>query len=117
MPKSEYDEQGQQCTWPDATPPKFLMVVRSTEETKVVLFARSDNQMIVGGVQDERAQFGEDVTKVFSRAFLTHDAAVAWAKQQCREYAGREDVDFVEQVEEKKILLPRAPMMMPRGRM
>lgn len=99
-------------------PPKFDLV-KSRQETQdgeavTVLFGRMDG-MIVGGVLNNTAQWGEDATSIIQRSFIDHDSAVAWVKQKCREYCGREDVDFAERSGERKIVIPRGPT--PRVRM
>jgi hypothetical protein len=95
-------------------PTKFVMKRCTGAQGTLVLFGRSDNQIVVGAVRDTEAQFGEDPTQIRVRAFLSHEGAVAWLKQQCREYAGREDVDFLLE-EASQIEVPRPNLVLPGG--
>ena len=68
--------------------------------------------MVIGSVQQDIARFGEDPGKPTVRAFTDMDSAVAWVKGQCRGYAGRDDVDFIERSAERKVMLASG---MPAG--
>ena len=75
-----------------------IMNNRDGTRTYLITFARFDNGMVIGAVQDTLGRFGEDAASAVSRAFIDHESAIAWVKVQCRILAGREDVDFVEHI-------------------
>ena len=93
---------------------RFKGETQQGQPSVTVLFARTDG-MIVGGAQQSEGQFGENPLDVARRSFIDHESAVAWVKQQCKEYMGREDVDFSMRDAEPQIVLPRGPM--PKVRM
>lgn len=91
---------------------KFTLVRSETEQHgRVCVFGRGSDGMVIGVCQEDTVHFGENPTgeDKIVRVFVDHNSAVEWAKQKCREYAGREDVDFVERSVERKILMPRGP--------
>ena len=88
--------------------------VNAPPDAVTCIFARSNDGMVVGSVQNDVGRFGEDPNSAVMRAFLDHESAIRWLKQQCREMAGREDVDFVERSAEPRIVMPRGPVLNQR---
>jgi hypothetical protein len=86
---------------------KFTMIRYRNEQKTVVTFSRSDDGMIVGVADDCLGVFGEDITQAMQRGFTSHECAVQWVKKKCREYAGREDVDFLTEEGTSQIVVPR----------
>jgi len=94
---------------------KFILRRYRSDQGTLILFGREDNGMVIGAVRETEVQFGEEPAKIVVRAFLTHEQAVDWAKQQCRLYAGRDDIEFT--VEDgNQIVVPRPNVRMPGGR-
>lgn len=103
---------------------KFILETHTFDGGSVTVFARGDNEMIVGKVttsKDSAAQgmFGEIPGQdQITRAFLTEQAAIAWVKEQCMAYGSRRDVDWivrkVDHGEQDLIVPAKGPMMPPR---
>ncbi len=95
------------------TTPKFEIVRYPQEDgSAVLLFAVAESGMVIASVQQDIVRFGENPNDPMIRAFTGHEAAVDWAKAQCKVYAAREDVDFVERSAERKVMLASG---MPAG--
>jgi len=67
---------------------------REGHEVEMIVYAREDG-MIIGSVSQGGTQFGEEPSKAEIRCFLTNEDAKAYVMQQCCNYYGREDIDFV----------------------
>ncbi len=84
----------------------------------ITTFAKIDDGMVIGASQGALAQFGEDPRETIQRAFTSHELANRWLKVQCKLYAGREDVDFVERTVESPLVIPvDRSLSRHRGRM
>ncbi len=84
----------------------------------IMTIAYIEDGMVLGASQGSMAQFGKDPTNVTTRAFTSHEYANRWLKVQCKLYAGREDVDFVERTEESPLVIPvDRSLSRHRGRM
>lgn len=84
-------------------------------ELDVVTFARGDNGMVLGQAVGTQVRFGEDQAQGITRVFIDHDHAVEWGKNKCREYCGRDDIDFLVR-EGDPIIQPATQMPMPPRR-
>lgn len=73
-----------------------------------VVCAREDTGMIVGLLVNSMCVWGEDEKTTIRREFLTHEQALDWMKDRAREYAGRQDVDFLSRDGESRIVVPNA---------
>lgn len=58
-------------------------------------FARDDNGMIIGAVDQTTGFFGEDQSEALVRHFMSNHHAMEWVKGNCRKLLGREDIDFL----------------------
>lgn len=58
--------------------------------------SRADNGMIIGSAVNGTMQFGETANEKV-RYFISQDHAIDYLKQECRAYAGRDDIDFLTQ--------------------
>lgn len=64
------------------------------------------------------AQWGEDVNAIrWLRTFTTHERAIEHLKQKCKEYAAREDVDFLVTKREEGAMIVPARGPLPQRRM
>lgn len=95
--------------------PKIMIVKHRSADGQVVLlvFALADG-MIIGSVQQGVTKFGVDFKNNEERCFLNNDSAEVYIKDKCREYLGRDDVDFL--VEEGDPIVQRAQNV-PQRRM
>ncbi len=85
-------------------------------EIQIVSFARPDGMIIGSATQSGESCFGEDPAKLEVRYLLTMAEAIAHTKNKCREYCGREDVDFTTE-EGAPMVQPAGQGQMPRRRM
>ena len=73
-----------------------MQVYDPTSQTPAIrLFAQADNRMVLGSVSGAESRWGLDPAKPEVRFFLDHEAAVEYIKGKCREYCGRDDIDFL----------------------
>lgn len=98
---------------------KIQMTNHRGEDNRVqiVSFSRVDNGMIIGAAKaDGYTQFGEDPSKLENRFFISFGHSIDYVKAKCREYCGREDVDFLVQ-EGDPLIQTASPGQMPHRRM
>jgi hypothetical protein len=89
--------------------PKFRQIRHRNESGELVaeVFARDDNGMIVGAAEvSGLAKFGEDPEQITVRAFVSREFALDWIKLQCKQLAGREDVDFLVEESGSGLVVP-----------
>lgn len=51
--------------------------------------------LIIGDVNGNIGAFGEDPNDRLIRQFIDYESGLEWMKSKCREYVGREDLDFL----------------------
>ena len=74
------------------------------QEGPLAMFSRDDNGMIIAAADNAVTKFGEDPQTPEIRFFSSHEYALDYAKSKCREYCGREDVDFLQREGEPMVV-------------
>ena len=79
------------------------------QEGPLAMFSRDDNGMIIAAADNAVTKFGEDPSTPEIRFFSSHEYALDYVKSKCREYCGREDVDFLQREGEPMVVPARVP--------
>lgn len=94
--------------------PKIKIVEHKATDGDTWIFSEYDSGMIIGSVKNQSAQFGPDPREGVVRFFVDDAHAILFVRDKCKEYLGRDDVDFFT---ESANPLVRPTFNMPAGRL